>query len=60
MNISPTAGSSLGIKRSDETKEKYRQAKLGTKLSKESIEKRTKKQIKKVYQYTLSGIFIRE
>jgi len=60
MNISPTAGSSLGIKRTDETKEKCRQAKLGTKLSKESIEKRTAKLTKKVYQYDLNGVFIKE
>lgn len=60
MNISPTAGSSLGIKRTDETKEKQRQIKLGTKLSKESIEKRTEKLNKKVYQYDLSGVFIKE
>lgn len=60
MNISPTAGSSLGIKRTDETKEKQRQLKLGTKLSKESIEKRTEKLNKKVYQYDLNGVFIKE
>ena len=60
MNISPTAGSSLGIKRTDETKEKQKQLKLGTKLSKESIEKRTDKLNKKVYQYDLNGLFIKE
>lgn len=41
-NLSPTAGSQLGIKRTEETKQKMRQANIGKKLSEE-----TKQKIKK-------------
>lgn len=39
FNCSPVAGSSLGIKRSEETKQRVRAANLGKKLSAETIEK---------------------
>lgn len=60
MNICKVAGNSLGVKRTNETKEKLRQAHLGKKLSEESITKRTEKMIKKVYQFSLGGKYIRE
>lgn len=60
MNVCKVAGSSLGVKRTDETKEKLRQIHLGKKLSKESIEKRTEKINKKVYQFSFQGEFIKE
>ena len=47
MNIAKIAGSSLGIKRTDKTKERCRQAHLGKKLSKESIFLRSSKLVKK-------------
>jgi len=40
FNICKIAGSSLGIKRSETTKEKVRQANLGKKQSRETVEKR--------------------
>ena len=43
FNCSQTAGSPLGVKRSEETKEKQRNLKLGIKQSRETIEKRCKK-----------------
>lgn len=41
-NNSPTAGSSLGVKHTDETRERMRQANLGKKLSPEHISKMKK------------------
>lgn len=50
----------LGVKRTEETKRKCREAHLGKRLSEEAIAKRTAKQVKTIYQYDLDGNLIKE
>lgn len=57
-NIAKTAGSTLGIKQSQETIEKNRAAQLGRKWTKEALNKRTETVRKDVHQYTLDGYYI--
>lgn len=60
LNINPFADSALGVKRTEETKQKCREAHLGKKLSEESIAKRTASVSKTIYQYDLDGNLIRQ
>lgn len=57
---SKIADSALGVKRTEETKRKCREAHLGKRLSEEAIAKRTAKQVKTIYQYDLDGNLIKE
>ena len=60
LNIQKIADSALGVKRTEETKRKCREAHLGKRLSEEAIAKRTAKQVKTIYQYDLDGNLIKE
>lgn len=60
LNIQKIADSALGVKRTEETKRKCREAHLGKWLSEEAIAKRTAKQVKTIYQYDLDGNLIKE
>lgn len=59
LNIQKIADSALGVKRTEETKRKCREAHLGKRLSEEAIAKRTAKQVKTIYQYDLDGNLIK-
>lgn len=60
LNIQKIADSALGVKRTEETKRKCREAHLGKRLSEETIAKRTAKQVKTIYQYDLDGNLIKK
>lgn len=59
LNIQKIADSALGVKRTEETKRKCREAHLGKRLFEEAIAKRTAKQVKTIYQYDLDGNLIK-
>lgn len=59
-NINRFAGSALGNKMSDKTRQALAKSQIGRVKTKEEIEKRLLKICKRVYQYDLAGWFLRE
>lgn len=59
-NICKVAGSQLGMRRTNESRQRMREAQLGKKQPKEVIEKRMRKIRKPVVQLTEDGEFVQE